>query len=171
MFECKPFQDLEALRAAPHVINNTIELDCTPAELFAIFDDEHTWKEWVPGIATVDWTTPRPFGVGTTRTVTFQGGGMKVYEEFIAWDLGKHMAFTFTGATQRVWWAFGEEYRVSDLGGGRCKLAWTVAYEPRFVFKALHFLFGPLMSWGLGRVLKGLGPYVLKWKSQSATVA
>ena len=47
------------------------------------------------GIDRVDWTSPRPFGVGTTRTVTFQGGGMEVYETFIAWDPGKHMAFTF----------------------------------------------------------------------------
>lgn len=75
------------------------------------------------------------------------------------------MAFTFTGATQRVWWAFGEEYVVTDLGEGRCRLDWTVAYEPRFIFKALHFLFGSLMAWGLGRVLKGLGPYVQRWKT------
>ncbi len=165
MFDCKPFQDLDALRAAPQRVDNSIELDCTPDELFAILDDENTWPEWVPGIARVEWTSPRPFGVGTTRTVTFQGGGMEVYEDFIAWDPGKHMAFTFTGATQRVWWAFGEEYVVTDLGGGRCRLDWTVAYEPRFIFKALHFLFGPLMAWGLGRVLKGLGPYVQRWKT------
>lgn len=166
MFECRPFADLAALHSAPHRFDNTVELDCTPAELFAIFDDAHAWTEWVPGIAKVDWTTPRPFGVGTTRTVTFQGGGMQVFETFIAWDQDRHMAFTFTGATQRVWWAFGEEYVVTDLGDGRCQLAWTMAYEPRFLFKALHFLFKPLMGLTLGVILRRLRAYVAGRKAR-----
>ncbi len=165
MFDCRPFEDLAALRTAPVVVHNSVDLDCTGDELFQIFEDPDTWGRWVLGIAEVRWTSPKPFGVGTTRTVVFQGGGMAVYETFIAWEHGEHMAFTFTGATQRVWWSFGEEYVVTPLEGDRCRLDWTVAYEPRFVFKALHFLFGPLMAWGLERILRRLGPTVQSWKA------
>lgn len=133
-----------------HVFERT--LDVSPEHLFEIFEDENSWPSWAKGIARVDWTSPRPFGVGTTRTVSFVGG-MQVFERFIAWEPGAHMAFHLIGATQRVWWAFGEDYRVEDLGAGRCKLRWTVAYEPRFVFGRLQKIAAPLMDVFLGRAI------------------
>jgi len=127
---------------------NQVELGIGTDELFAVFEDASSWPKWVPGIAKVDWTTPKPFAPGTERTVTFVGG-MEVYETFHAWDHGKHMAFSFTGITQPIWWRFGEDYRVEALGPNRCRLTWTVAYEPRGQFARMHRFINPLM----GRVL------------------
>ena len=157
MFDCAEF-GLDYFATAPVRFVYERELPVSPAVLFAIFEDEHSWPQWVPGIAKVDWTSPRPFGLNTTRTVTFTGG-MEVYERFIGWEQGKHMAFCFTGATQRVWASFGENYEVEDLGNNRCTLRWTVAYEPRFIFKALHPFFGPLMKLALVSILNRLATY------------
>ena len=37
-------------------------------------------------ITKVDWTSPKPFRAGTTRTVTLNG--IKVDEVFVVWDHG-----------------------------------------------------------------------------------
>ena len=134
------------------------ELDVSPEHLFAIFEDEVSWTVWCPGIDGVDWTSPRPFGVGTTRTVHLKGG-LDVYERFIAWESGRRMAFVLDGASQEVWWTFGELYQVEALGGGRSRLAWTVAYEPRGVFAKIHFLVKPFMRLALGWFMDRLQRY------------
>ena len=95
----------------------------------------------------------------TTRTVFFPGG-MEVYENFFIWEHGKRMAFYFTGQTQRVWWSFGERYEVTPLDGGRCRLRWTVAYEPRFVLAAIQPLVSPMMRWWLGRIADTMQTYM-----------
>ncbi len=136
---------LEFYESASQRFQYDVVLEVTPDQLFDIFEDPASWPVWANGIHEVEWTSPKPFGVGTTRTVTFAGGGMEVYEEFIAWERGKEMAFIFNGITQEVWWSFGEHYRVVDLGSGRCKLTWTVAYEPRGFFAKIHAAIKPAM--------------------------
>jgi hypothetical protein len=159
-FACTPI-DFEYYTTAPQRFVNRAEFDVTPAQLFAIFEEETSWPRWVPGIVRVDWTSPRPFGVGTTRTVTFVGGGMEVYEDFIGWEPGRTMAFCFTGTSQDVWESFGEQYVVEDLGG-RCRLTWTVAYTPRGTFATLHPLLRPFMGLTLSWFLRRLVSYTRK---------
>lgn len=156
--EMTPF-DLDYFDDAAAKYTRRLELACTPEQLFEVFEDGQAWTEWVPGIAAVDWTTEPPYGEGTTRTMTFTGG-MQLDELFIAWDAPKRMAFTTTGATQRVWHRFGENYDIEDLGGERSALTWTVAYEPRAVFAALYPVLRPILPLALGRIIGGLVPYV-----------
>ncbi len=165
-FECHR-TGLEFYESASQRYRYEIVLQCTPEKLFEIFDDPESWTVWAPGIAKVEWTSPKPYGVGTTRTVTFVGG-MEVYEEFIAWERGKEMAFIFQGITQDVWWSFGEHYRVEDMGSGRCKLTWTVAYEPRGTFKKIHALIRPVMWASLYSYMRNLQKYVLKETRKAA---
>ena len=158
MFECRPI-GREFYETAPQRFVFERELNTDPAGLFAILEDENSWPVWVSGITKVEWTTPRPFEVGTQRTVTFPGG-MQVFETFFLWDVPNEMAFHLHGATQKVWFAFGELYQVTDLGDGRSKLRWTVAYEPRYVFKVIHPLIKWLMRITLGSYMDGLVKYV-----------
>ena len=162
-YKCVPFE-LDYFDSAPQRFVFEREINCSPDALFDIFEDEHSWPVWGTGIAKVDWTSPKPYQVGTTRTVTFHGGGMEVYETFIAWERGEHMAFCFTGTTQEVWTSFGENYKVQDLGDGKCHLTWTVAYTPCSVFKMIHPLVKPVMSFWLGRLASNLGKYVNRKK-------
>jgi hypothetical protein len=137
-----------------------VDLDVDPARLFAVFDDEASWPRWAkPGITHVAWTSPRPHGVGTTRTVRMLGG-LEVYEHFFAWSPGREMAFHFTGTSQKVWDRFAERYEVTPLGEGKCRLKWTVAYEPAGGFGRVHFLVRPIMVRVFRRYLRNLAKYV-----------
>ncbi|MEZ4376275.1 MAG: SRPBCC family protein [Polyangiaceae bacterium] len=168
VYECEPFGveffglDGDSARAAPVRHQFVRELDVSAKELWRILEDPKSWPVWAaPGIAEVEWTTSKPYGVGTERTVFFIGG-MEVYERFIAWTPESEMAFCFRGTTQRVWWRFGEHYSIRPLGDSRCELTWTVAYEPRHVFAKIHPIAGPIMRLSLKRYADGLVKYCRK---------
>lgn len=156
-FECHR-HGLEFFDSAEVRFQYEMLLDTTPERLFEIFEDEKSWTVWAPGIREVIWTTPKPYGVGTKRTVIFQGG-MEVYEQFIAWDRGKEMAFIFEGITQPIWWSFGEHYRVEPSASGKVKLTWTVAYNPRHRFAKLSPFLKPAMWLTLRSFTKRLEKY------------
>ena len=79
-----------------------------------------------------------------TRTVSMMGG-MDGYEEFVAWEPGKRMAFTFVGCTKDATEKFLEDYRVTDLGDGSCKVEWYMAMEPRGFSRHLMWMTRPIM--------------------------
>jgi hypothetical protein len=141
--ECRP-TDVGFLARAPerHVL--AVELACTPAQLFAILEDPASWSAWAPGITGVVWTSPAPFGPGATRTVSFVGGA-KIDEKFEVWEPGRRLAFHVERATQPIFWQFAESYDIEAAGEGRCKLTWTVAYDPRDGFARVHPWVRPAM--------------------------
>lgn len=159
VYPCESF-GLEFFDEAPVRCVYERELNCSPDTLFNVLEDPASWPVWGTGIARVNWTSPQPYRVGTTRTVTFHGGGMEVFETFIAWERGHQMAFCLSGATQEVWRSFGENYVVRDLGNGKCHLTWTVAYAPMGLFKTIQPIARPIMGWWLGRLATNLGRYV-----------
>ena len=158
MFECRSV-GLDFLESAPSRTVNECELGCTPEELFAIFEDPDSWPIWVQAIERVEWTSPRPFAAGTTRTVTMTGG-IVVDESFGVWDQGKRMSFCVIGVSKRVFSALAEDYQVTDLGSGRCKLRWTMAIEPPRMYRAIMPIVALIMRWQTARVMKALAKYV-----------
>jgi len=82
--------------------------------------DGPAWTEWLP-ITKVTWTSPKPFGPGTTRTV--EVGAQVIEETFFAWEEGKRMAFRFERSTLPVSAAV-EDYRIVPVEGG-CELRWS----------------------------------------------
>ena len=140
--ECYSFER-DFFQSAPCVYVNVVQVKCTPAQLFEVFEDPTSWPKWAPGIGEVEWTSPKPYRPGTTRTVRFWGG-MSVYEDFFLFDAPNEMAFRFYGTSEKVWKAFGEHYKVRDLGDGTCELTWTVAYDPD----------GFIGSWPIRQVMK-----------------
>jgi hypothetical protein len=133
------------------------DLPVSPDVLFDIFEDPESWPKWATGIGSVEWTSPKPYQVGTTRTVRFWGGA-EVYEEFIAWKRGKEMSFVFYGTSELIWTRFGEHYSVEPREGG-CRLTWTVAYDPAGGFGRVHGLIGGVMRFNLGSYLWRLERY------------
>ena len=98
---------------------------------------------------------PTPFQVGTTRNVEMPGG-MIAYEEFLAWDAPRHMAFRFNQFTQKFLKAFGEDYKVTDLGNDRCRLVWTVGMEPGGAAALIVPVLKPLLARNLRTITKDL---------------
>jgi uncharacterized protein YndB with AHSA1/START domain len=101
-------------------------IDATPEQVFDAFLDAGSWTRWASPITEVEWTSPFPLEVGSTRTVHMRGG-MVGWEEFIAWEPCRRMAFRFNQTVPGGPAAFAEDYVVADLGDGRCRVQWTMA--------------------------------------------
>lgn len=116
----------------------------TPQQVFDVFEDAHSWTVWAMPILKVEWTSPQPYGVGTTRSV-YMMGDMVGHEEFVAWERGVRMAFSFVGCSKDATEKFLEDYRVTDLGDGTCRVQWYMAMEPKGFSRHIMFLIRPLM--------------------------
>ncbi|TFH22191.1 MAG: SRPBCC family protein [Myxococcales bacterium] len=158
MQQCR-IVDVSFFDEAPARFEAVVEIQASPEKIFQIFEDARAWAAWAPPIQSVDWTSPKPFGVGTTRTVTMSLG-MVGEELFIAWERGKRMAFCFTNTTMPNVAAFGEDYHVEDLGSGRCRVRWKMAMDPEGFSKTLMPMTAPLMRWSLQFMLNRFRTYV-----------
>jgi hypothetical protein len=161
----------DALTDLPECHVNAVDLACTPERLFEILADPDSWSRWAPGIRKVEWTSPRPYGVGATRTVSLLGG-MQIVEHFTVWDPGREVSFYVCEANQPVWNAFAERYAVVPVGPDACRLTWTVAYDPlQGAFARMHPWIRPVMGLTLRGFLRLLRRYVAKTASAPASVA
>jgi carbon monoxide dehydrogenase subunit G len=148
---------LEFIETAPHVFSNGVELAVTPEQLWEVLDDADAWPKWAKVITNVEWTSPEPHGVGTTRTVTMLGG-LKGEEEFLSWEPGEQMAFRFNAASTRAIKAFAELYTIRPTDQG-CHLTWTLAQAAQGPSKFTMAPGRPLLDLGFRRFLKNLRTY------------
>lgn len=103
-------------------IRHTIQAPA--ATVFRFLEDAAVWKEFLD--IDVEWTTPEPRGVGTTRTIT--ANNQQVDETFLVWERGRRMVFRFDRCTLPLR-AFAEAWAVTDADDGSCELAWSVAFD------------------------------------------
>ena len=82
---------------------------------------------WGPSIKKVTWTSPRPYGVGTTRDVVAPGGST-MRERYFRWDEGKSHAFYVYESTIPILRRFAEDYIV-EPAGDQTLFTWVVAIE------------------------------------------
>lgn len=120
---------LDHLDRAPTVFSNSVDVALPPQALFDFLARADTWPLWASVITHVEYTSPEPHGVGTTRTVTMRGG-LVGEEEFLAWEPGVRLAFRFNAASTRALDAFLEDYRIVPRDGGS-RLTWTLVQELR----------------------------------------
>lgn len=78
----------------------------------------------------VGWTSPRPFGVGTTRTVKMLGGLSSGEEYFFIWQEGRRYAFYFTHTNLPAFISLAEDYLVEPDGADRCRFTWRIGITP-----------------------------------------
>lgn len=136
------------------------EIVATPDQVFDVFLDADAWVKWALPITAVEWTSEFPIGVGSTRSV-HMWGGLVGYEEFIAYEHGVRMAFRFNEASKKGIRAFAEDYQVTDVGGGRCRVEWTMVMEPARESPAIvSKVIDPFMSFMVGRMLRKFGRLV-----------
>ncbi|MBU8822054.1 SRPBCC family protein [Mycolicibacterium goodii] len=150
--------DLDFVDRAPFRFVSTVDLTITPEQLFEVLADETSWPRWATVITDVEWTSPQPRGVGTTRTVRMRGN-IVGHEEFLAWEPFTHMAFRFNSTTSNAISAFAEDYRVVETPQG-CHLTWVMAIKPSGLAGRLGMLLGkPVMAWLFQRFLHNLRRY------------
>lgn len=144
---CKP-ADLSFLDTAKVKEVNSVVLPASAAQVFAVFRDADAWPRWFNGMRKVVWTSPEPFGVGTTRSVWL--GPLRVDEHFFDWVDDKRFAFYFTGTNLPFVKALVEEYQLDELDQGQCRFTYTVAYDPAMPLS----LTGPIGRTALARTFR-----------------
>jgi hypothetical protein len=127
-FDCHPV-DASFFDTAPMRFRHEVDLEATPTEVFAIFDDESSWPKWFRAIHKVEWTSPRPHGVGATRTVALATA--TVFEHFFRWEQDRRLSFYLTGASMPLAHALAEDYLLEEMAPGRTRFTYRVGIEPR----------------------------------------
>lgn len=147
MPQCQPV-DLDFIKTAEVVERNSTVLNASAEAVFQLFAEAKEWPRWYPAITHVEWTSPKPYGVGTTRTVSL--GALKVYEHFFDWQENRRFAFYFTGTNLPFVSALLEEYELTPLGDNRCEFSYTVAYNPALPLR----LSGPIGRAAVARTFR-----------------
>lgn len=156
-YQCERVE-LDFIDQAPFRFVSTVDLAITAEQLFEVLSDETSWPHWATVITNVEWTSPEPRGVGTTRTVTMRGH-IVGDEEFLAWEPFSRMAFRFNTSTSNAISAFAEDYRVVETADG-CHLTWVMAMKPSGLAGRLGMTMGrPVMAWLFQRFLHNLRRY------------
>jgi hypothetical protein len=116
--------------AAPVTLSDTFAIERPAAEVWAELTADGTlW--WCRILDDVTWTSPRPFGVGTTRTVKSLKGANTIEEYFFRWEEGRRKSFYVVESSGPLFKCFAEDYLVEPVSDSACRFTWTIAYEPR----------------------------------------
>jgi hypothetical protein len=124
--------DLSFFDSAPALFVDEWDID-VPADQFwpDLVDNP---LHWCRGLK-IRWTSPRPFGVGTTRHVAVFGA-LQADEHFFLWEEGVRFAFHFTHANLPIYRSLGEYYEVKPTGPGSCRFTWKIAAQPTLFGRA-----------------------------------
>jgi uncharacterized protein YndB with AHSA1/START domain len=128
---------------APYIYRLPVELEVPPERVWESLTSDRALADWGLGLHRLEWTSPRPFGVGTTREVVLPGRAIAVRERFFRWDEGHRKTFYVTEADRPLLKRFGEDYLVEPTATGS-RFTWTVAMEPLPRTRLLLKLAAPL---------------------------
>ena len=159
MPSCKS-ADLSFLDTAKVKEVNSVVLPASAETVFALFRDADAWPRWFNGMSKVVWTSPEPFGVGTTRSVWL--GPLRVDEHFFDWVDDQRFAFYFTGTNLPFVHALVEEYQLENMGPDQCRFTYSVAYDPAMPLS----LSGPIGRAALGRTFRKATKSLVRYLSK-----
>ncbi len=127
-FAAKPV-DEQFFQTAPVLLRDSFEVPQSAAYVWAELTNEHPLA-WCRLLRSVTWTSPRPFGVGTTRTVRVVGNAAVIKERYFLWEEGRRHSFYAVELSMPLFRSLAEDYLVEPLGEGACRFSWTIAIEP-----------------------------------------
>ncbi|MFH8658215.1 hypothetical protein [Streptomyces afghaniensis] len=126
MFSLKPV-DETYFDHAPLRFVHTWSISRPAASVWAeLVSDEPL--HWCSGLK-IRWTSPRPFGAGTTRRAVAMGA-MANDAYFFAWEEGRRHSFYFTHGRFPLFVSAAEDYLVEPDGPHRCRFTWRVGITP-----------------------------------------
>ena len=115
---------------APFLLREAFDVPRPAGQVWADLTAENVLS-WCRIIQGVTWTSPRPFGAGTTRTVRALGGLNVLNEYFFRWEDGRRQSFYAVEASVPLFTRFAEDYLVESTSENSCRFTWTIAVEPR----------------------------------------
>ena len=135
-----------------------VRLPVSPDRVWESLSSDRSMWDWGLGVKRLTWTSPRPFGVGTTREVVLPLGAMTVREEFFRWDEGKGYSFYVAEANRPLVDQFAEDYVIEPDGDGSV-FTWTIALEPRRALLPVMRVAAPLNKIAFGQVPRAAKKY------------
>src|SRR5436305_3480754 len=96
-FKLTPCGD-DFLRSAPQRQVEVFEIAQPADQVWQALTAEDTLS-WCRALAGVTWTSPRPFGEGTTRMVRAPLGALVLKEVYFRWQEGRRKSFYVSEAT------------------------------------------------------------------------
>ncbi|MGD1056604.1 MAG: SRPBCC family protein, partial [Solirubrobacteraceae bacterium] len=114
--------------SAPLRLSETFEIPLPAAQVWAELTDEAPLS-WCKLLRSVTWTSPRPFGVGTTRTVRAIANASVLNEYFFRWEEGRRQSFYLLEANLPTFRRLAEDYLVEPTSATTCRFTWTIAVE------------------------------------------
>lgn len=154
--------DESFFRNAPIVHRYPVKLPVPPEQVWAQISSDESLSAWrglrVPRLT---WTSPRPFGVDTTREVVLPLSAMTVRERFFRWDEGKGYSFYVYEANRPGIRRFAEDYVIEPDGSG-AQFTWTIAIEPQPRIAPVMKLLSPVNKQAFGQVARGAKSYFAK---------
>jgi hypothetical protein len=114
---------------APLRLTEAFDIRRSAAEVWEDLTAENplSWCRLLRGIT---WTSPRPFGVGTTRTARTIGNATAINERFFRWEQGRRQSFYVLESSVPLFRRFAEDYIVEPTSETACRFSWTIAIEP-----------------------------------------
>jgi uncharacterized protein YndB with AHSA1/START domain len=120
-------QTMTWAETAPIRAQGSARSKASPEAVWAVLADHARWPEWFPGVKEAIVLGPAE-GIGARRRVKVPG--MKVDEEFIAWEPGRLFAFTATNVKPPVFRSLVEHCRIEPTDDGGCTATWTMCIGP-----------------------------------------
>jgi hypothetical protein len=142
--------DADFFDSAPHVFTYQKRFAAPPAKVWEQLTSDESIAAWGLAVKEVNWTSPRPFGVGTTREVVAPGGSA-MRERFFRWDEGSRHSFASYESVLPLFTRFAEDYIV-EPDGNDTLFTWTLAIEPKSALALPVKLLAPAIKAAFGRV-------------------
>lgn len=142
------------LESAPFRYVNSVDVPVPPERTWAALTADDTLVSWTDLVTGLRWTSPRPFGVGTTREITMLRL-ITARERYYRWDEGRRKTFTGVQASVRGLRRLAEDYVVESTPTGS-RFTWTLALEPGPALKPPLRLMSPITSWMVRRIARSL---------------
>ena len=139
---------------ATHVYRFPARFGVPPERVWESLASDESVKAWGLGVQSLTWTSPRPFGVGTTREVVLPLRAMTLREEFFRWDEGRGYSFFVREANRPGLRSFAENYELEPDGDGTL-FTWTIALEPRSALSPALRLLKPVNKAAFGQLVRG----------------
>ena len=124
MFKLEPI-DATAFDTAPVRFRDAMRIARPASEVWRELVADGS-LDWCRALGGARWTSPQPYGVGTTRTMRV-AGLLVIAEQYFRWEDGRRKSFAVTAANLPLFESFGEDYLVEELGPETCRFTWTMA--------------------------------------------
>ncbi|MBA3866450.1 MAG: SRPBCC family protein [Solirubrobacterales bacterium] len=128
-FKTEP-ADEAFLDAAPLRLREGFDIPLPAAQVWGELTSENPLA-WCRILQRTTWTSPRPFGVGTTRTARALGGANVIKERYFRWEEGRRHSFMVVEASTPMFRRFAEDYLVEPTSDSACRFTWTIAAESK----------------------------------------